>query len=79
MHDTSASGQTLFVEPLAALEANNRVRTLRIEEEREVARILEALSRDVGARTPRRSKPTSRCSRSSTCSSQRRELRSAHR
>jgi len=44
VHDTSSSGQTLFVEPLAALEANNRVRTLRIEEEREVARILEGLS-----------------------------------
>jgi DNA mismatch repair protein MutS2 len=48
VHDTSASGQTLFVEPLAALEANNRVRTLQIEEEREVQRILEGLSRDVG-------------------------------
>jgi len=48
VHDTSASGQTLFVEPLAALEANNRVRTLQIEEEREVARILQDLSREVG-------------------------------
>jgi DNA mismatch repair protein MutS2 len=50
VHDTSSSGQTLFVEPLAALETNNRVRTLQIDEEREVARILEALSRDVGER-----------------------------
>jgi DNA mismatch repair protein MutS2 len=50
VHDTSASGQTLFVEPLAALEANNRVRTLQIEEEREIQRILESLSRDVGER-----------------------------
>jgi DNA mismatch repair protein MutS2 len=49
VHDTSASGQTLFIEPLAALETNNRVRTLQIEEEREVQRILEALSRDAGA------------------------------
>lgn len=48
VHDTSSSGQTLFVEPLAALESNNRVRTLQIDEEREVARILEAFSRDVG-------------------------------
>jgi DNA mismatch repair protein MutS2 len=48
VHDTSASGQTLFVEPLAALETNNRVRTLQIEEEREVQRILETLSREVG-------------------------------
>ena len=49
VHDTSSSGQTLFVEPLAALESNNRVRTLRIEEEREVQRILQALSGRVGA------------------------------
>ncbi|MGB6712569.1 MAG: Smr/MutS family protein [Candidatus Cybelea sp.] len=48
VHDTSASGQTLFVEPLAALETNNRVRTLQIEEEREIQRILEALSHEVG-------------------------------
>ncbi|MBV9646103.1 MAG: endonuclease MutS2, partial [Candidatus Eremiobacteraeota bacterium] len=49
VHDTSASGQTVFVEPLGALEVNNRVRTLLIEEEREVARILAELSRAVGA------------------------------
>ncbi len=49
VHDTSSSGQTLFVEPLAALEANNRVRTLRLEEEREINRILAALSRLVGS------------------------------
>ena len=52
VHDTSSSGQTLFVEPLAALESNNRVRTLRLEEEREVQRVLEALSRSVGASAP---------------------------
>ncbi len=43
VHDTSSSGQTLFVEPLAALEINNRVRTLALEEQREVQRILAAL------------------------------------
>lgn len=48
VHDSSASGQTLFVEPLAALETNNRLRTLRLEEEREVARILQRLSKAVG-------------------------------
>ncbi len=49
VHDTSSSGQTLFIEPLAALDANNRLRTLRIEEEREIQRILEEFSRRVGA------------------------------
>ncbi len=48
VHDTSASGQTLFVEPLAALETNNRVRTLQIEEEREIQRVLDELSRETG-------------------------------
>ncbi len=44
VHDTSSSGHTLFVEPLDALDVNNRLRTLRLEEEREVARILTELS-----------------------------------
>ncbi|MGB8520283.1 MAG: Smr/MutS family protein, partial [Candidatus Tumulicola sp.] len=49
VHDTSASGQTLFVEPLAALDANNRLRTLRLDEEREIARVLAEFSHRVGA------------------------------
>ena len=49
VHDTSSSGQTLFVEPLAALETNNRLRTLRLEESREVARVLAELSGRAGA------------------------------
>ncbi|HEX5273853.1 MAG TPA: Smr/MutS family protein [Candidatus Rubrimentiphilum sp.] len=53
VHDTSSSGQTVFVEPLAALETNNRVRTLQIEQEREIARILAQLSREAGAQAAR--------------------------
>jgi len=53
VHDTSSSGHTLFIEPLDALDVNNRVRTLRIEEEREVARVLSELSSLVGARAER--------------------------
>jgi DNA mismatch repair protein MutS2 len=44
VHDTSSSGQTLFVEPLESLEANNRVRALRVQEQVEIARILAELS-----------------------------------
>ncbi len=50
VHDTSSSGHTLFVEPLDALDVNNRLRTLRLEEEREVARILAELSALVGSK-----------------------------
>jgi len=53
VHDTSSSGHTLFIEPLDALDVNNRLRTLRIEEEREVARILTELSALVGAKAER--------------------------
>ena len=44
VHDTSASGATLFIEPLATVELNNRWRELQIEEEHEVQRILAELS-----------------------------------
>ncbi|TAM61576.1 endonuclease MutS2 [bacterium] len=48
VHDTSSSGATVFIEPLVTLEANNRLRALRIEEQREVERILQELSVRVG-------------------------------
>jgi DNA mismatch repair protein MutS2 len=40
VHDTSASGSTVFVEPPAAVEAANRIRELEAEELRETERIL---------------------------------------
>ncbi len=48
VHDASSSGATLFVEPLETLEANNRLRALRVQEDVEVARILAELSTLVG-------------------------------
>jgi DNA mismatch repair protein MutS2 len=44
VHDSSASGATLFVEPLSAVEMTNRWRELQIEERKEVERILAELS-----------------------------------
>ena len=48
VHDTSASGQTLFVEPLAVVELNNKWREAQIEEQHEIDRILDVLSDSVG-------------------------------
>jgi DNA mismatch repair protein MutS2 len=44
VHDSSSSGQTLFVEPLAAVEDSNRLREAEVAERDEVARILRNLS-----------------------------------
>ncbi len=47
VHDQSASGATVFIEPLEILEANNRVREAELAERREVDAVLDALSRQV--------------------------------
>ena len=44
VHDSSASGATLFVEPIAVLEQNNRLRELKVAEEEEIEKILRMLS-----------------------------------
>lgn len=44
VHDESASGKTVFIEPAAVVEANNRLRELAAEERREIVRILTALA-----------------------------------
>lgn len=47
VHDMSASGQTVYIEPMAVVNLNNELRTLYIEEDREIKRILEELSAKV--------------------------------
>lgn len=44
VHDASATGGTLFVEPPAAVEAGNRIRELQLEEGEEIDRILAELT-----------------------------------
>ena len=44
VHDESATGKTVFIEPTAIVEANNRIRELKAAERREVIRILHELT-----------------------------------
>jgi DNA mismatch repair protein MutS2 len=48
VHDSSSSGATLFIEPLDTVELNNKWRELQLDEEKEIRRILLALTDMIG-------------------------------
>jgi DNA mismatch repair protein MutS2 len=52
VHDASASGTTLFVEPQAVVDANNRLKEAELRAAHEVARVLRELSAEVGREAP---------------------------
>lgn len=51
-HGYSSSGQTAFIEPIETIEANNELQGLHESENREIARILSALSDELRAQLP---------------------------
>ena len=52
VHDESASGKTVFIEPAEVVEANNRIRELEGEERREIIRILTEFSNQLRPSIP---------------------------
>ena len=52
VHDTSRTGETVFVEPTVVVGLNNRLKLAELQIEREIRRILEELTRDVARAAP---------------------------
>ncbi len=52
VHDTSRTGETVFIEPTALVSANNRLKVVELDIRRESRRILEALTADVAVVAP---------------------------
>ena len=52
IHDTSATGQTYFIEPMAIVDANNDIRLLESQEQEEIERVIQKLSAACGAAAP---------------------------
>ncbi len=47
VHDQSATGSTLFIEPMAVIQLNNELRSLEIEEQKEIEAVLASLSNEL--------------------------------
>ncbi|MBR6104775.1 MAG: endonuclease MutS2 [Paludibacteraceae bacterium] len=52
VHDESSTGKTVFIEPEAVVEANNRIRELQADEKREIIQILTDMTNQIRPRVP---------------------------
>lgn len=52
VHDESATGKTIYIEPAEVVDANNRIRELEGEERQEIIRILTAIANEIRPKLP---------------------------